>query len=197
MPRALPWNLRLVEGTFLEKIQGKYVLIYSVGFYGDGSYKIGAAFSDTLIPRKGTWYKKVLIDDPNNVWGNSAAGGKEVKYLLQTEHENWPNYAGAFVNGPGIGNLVNVGSGKYLLIFAARRAGRVDRNGLGRYAWKVPVLIDFHEQDMSNWITVHLGATQLRTRETLGSSRERPGDPRTTNDRMKPFRPGEPDERVE
>lgn len=73
----LPWDLRLTEGSFLERIQGKYVLIYSVGLCGDRSYKTGAAFSDTLIPPEDAWYKKVLITDPNNVWGNSAIGGKE------------------------------------------------------------------------------------------------------------------------
>ena len=153
----LPWNLRLTEGTFIEKIQGKYVLIYSVGFYGDGSYKVGAAFSDTLIPPERAWYKKVLIPDPNNVWGNSATEGKEVKYLLQTEHEDWPNYAGRFVNGPGIGSLVTLESGEHLLIFAARRAGEVDRTGQGRYAWKAPVVFDFLNKDMSNWITIDFG----------------------------------------
>ena len=150
----LPWDLRITEGTFLKKIQGKYVLIYSVGFYGDASYKIGAAFSDSLIPPERTWYKKVLIDDAGNVWGNSATAGKEVKYLLQAEHEDWPNYVGQFVNGPGIGSLVTLGSGEQLLIFAARRAGHVDRNGLDRYAWKVPVIFDFLNEDMSNWITI-------------------------------------------
>ncbi len=156
----LPWKLRLTEGTFLEKIEGKYVLIYSVGFYGDGSYKVGAAFCDTLIPPEGAWYKKVLIDDPDNVWGNPGTGGKEVKYLLQTEQEDWPNYAGRFVNGPGIGSLVTLESGEHLLIFAARRAGHVDRKGQGRYAWKVPVIFDFLNEDMSNWITIDWGGNE-------------------------------------
>jgi hypothetical protein len=133
--------LRIVEGTFIQRIQSKYVLVYSVGFYSNASYKAGVAYSDTLIPRPGNRYQKALLAD-----------GSEVQYLLQTHRRNQPDYVGDFVNGPGIGSIVILGD-RYYLLFAARRPGHETAAGEGRYAWLVPLRIEIDEaRPVHTWI---------------------------------------------
>lgn len=98
----------------------------------------------------------VLILDPDDVWGNGKNTNVEVKYLLQSQKKEWPNYAGRFVSGPGIGSIVKLPDG-YCLIFAARRAGSDAQHGHERYAWKVPVEIDISDQKPPDtWMRVLL-----------------------------------------
>jgi hypothetical protein len=136
-----PGGMQLVEGVQLYHIQDQWVLLYSVGDFDDANYKLGAAFSDTLLPPPGQTYRKILAPDPANVWGNPAPGD-EIRYLLQTEHPEWPNYCGEVINGPGIGNLVEVAPGSWILVFHARRPGVTRLHGQGRYVWKVPVRVN-------------------------------------------------------
>ncbi|MEM2423936.1 MAG: family 43 glycosylhydrolase [Candidatus Bathyarchaeia archaeon] len=146
-----PGYIQIVESVIIQKIQGKYVLLYSVGDFDDYNYKIGVAFSDSLIPPPGETYRKIIVPDPENVWGNVNKGG-EILYLLQTENENWPNYVGEYMNGPGIGNIVKLDN-QYFLIFHARRHGKTRLNGMGRYVWKIPLKIKIsNEIPMCEWI---------------------------------------------
>jgi len=147
-----PGYIQIVEGVIIQKIQGKYVLLYSVGDFDDYNYKIGVAFSDTLIPPLGETYKKVKIPDPENVWGNINKSD-EILYLLQTEKKNWPNYVGEYMNGPGSGGNIVKLDGQYYLIFHARRPGKTRLNGLGRYVWKIPLKIQISDEiPMHEWI---------------------------------------------
>jgi len=153
-----PGYIQIVESTIIQKIQGKYVLLYSVGDYDLGNYKIGVAYSEVLVPPTGQRYQKVLIPDPSNVWGNLDKGS-EIQYLLQTQISEWPNYVADCVNGPGIGNIVEVGS-QYYLVFHAREPGITGLSGWGRYVWKVPLRINIAgNRPMNTWIEAETAAT--------------------------------------
>lgn len=111
-------SLRIVEGPNIVRINGYHILFYSVGDFAAGNYKSGFAYSRTLIPKAGETYRKVLVDDPEGVWG--VKSGREVLYLLQSQHKAWPNYVGNQVSGPGLLNLVQA-NGKSLLVFHGHR----------------------------------------------------------------------------
>lgn len=95
-------DFKLVETGNITKINGKYAMAYSVGAYNKTNYKIGIAWSDTFLPRHGS-YRKILVPDPGGVWGNR---NPEVKYLLQSQKQNWPNYVAGKVVAPGVPSLV-------------------------------------------------------------------------------------------
>jgi len=132
-----PGGVQIVESTHICKLGDTYALVYSVGDFDDANYKIAVAYSDRMIPREGETYRKVLIPDPGNVWGNAQAGD-EVLYLLQTQRPDWPNFAGDRLSGPGIGNIVRL-EGRYWLLFHARKPGLTRLHGQGRYVWRVPL----------------------------------------------------------
>jgi hypothetical protein len=135
-------RLQLTEGTLIQKIQGKYVLLYSTGHCCiENGYKLGVAFSDRLIPPPGRQYEKITIPDEGKIWGEQDKGGREVYYLLQSQNEDWPNYIGDAVGGPGLGNLVQTGT-DWFLIFHGRRGGQPFHYGEGRYVWKLPVRVN-------------------------------------------------------
>ena len=143
-------SFQLVEGCVIQEIQGKYALLYSTGHYDDYNYKLGAAYSDVLIPPAGQTYEKVLIPDPENLWGSDT--GEEICYVLQTQIAGWPNYVAEYMNGPGIGNIVQVDS-QYYMIHHARRPGVTQTGGYERYVWSIPLTIDISEQNpMETWI---------------------------------------------
>jgi hypothetical protein len=150
-----PGYLQLVEGANIFKVQGKYVLLYSVGDFGANNYKLGAAFSDSLIPAPGTRYKKVLVPDVRSLWGNTDRLD-EVCYLLQSEIPGWPNYCGGVVSGPGLGNIIRIG-GEHHLVFHAYRPGDGKRHPSGRRVWMLPLNIDVSDhRPMWEWIRAAL-----------------------------------------
>jgi hypothetical protein len=108
-------GFRLVEVGNIIKVDGKYLMLYSVGSYKRPVYKIGVAWSDTLLPGKGSAYRKVRMPDTKGVWGRK--GADEVDYLLQSQVKDWPNYAGGSVQAPGVGSLVQR-DGHWYLFFA-------------------------------------------------------------------------------
>lgn len=154
--RNYPGGIQIVESVVIQRLAGRYCLLYSVGDFDDANYKIGVAYSDSLLPPEGETYRKVLVPDPDDVWGNGR-GGEEVLYLLQTQHTDWPNYAGEILNGPGIGSVVELPSGERTLVFHARMPGVTRLGGRGRYTWCLPVEVDIRDdRPMSEWIRVPL-----------------------------------------
>ena len=119
-------TLSIVENTQIQRIRDTYVLFYSVGDYALANYKIGLAFSKSLL---GT-YTKVYKDDTNNVWNNTRPM-REVQYLMQSSVPTWPNYMNRFLSGPGIASLVNTATNGPALLFHARHP---DNQG-ARYLW--------------------------------------------------------------
>jgi hypothetical protein len=106
---------KLVEVANLKVVNGKYALAYSTGAYRTAGYKAGVAWSDTLLPLPGHTYRKVLQEDTRGVWGQP--GQREVHYLLQSQHADWPNYCGDQVVGPGVPSLNQGRGGAWYLFF--------------------------------------------------------------------------------
>jgi hypothetical protein len=132
-----PKSMQLVEGGSIYYYNGKYILLYSVGDYLLNNYKLGMAFSDSLIPPKGQTYHKPKLPDPKRVWGSSRHKD-EVGYLLQSEKPAWPNYYGGKVVGPGLGSLVNDGKNLWLFFHGYDPKDK-RRNPENRYVYRVPV----------------------------------------------------------
>jgi hypothetical protein len=141
--------MQICEGTNIALINGKYVMLYSVGDFAHSNYKLGVAYSDVLVPASGQKYTKAKLYDHANVWGNLSSA-KEGAYLLQTEKASWPHYADAFLNGPGLGNIIQY-NGTYYLVFHARCCGQTG-TGKGRWVWKCPITINFTWPEMWKWI---------------------------------------------
>ncbi|GHJ41538.1 hypothetical protein [Streptomyces sp. TS71-3] len=97
-------GFRLVETGNVFKIDGKYVMVYSVGSYQRPTYKIGVAYSDTFLPGDGGTYRKIHRTDAKGVWGRP--GADEVDYLLQAQKPSWPHYVRDQVQAPGVGSLI-------------------------------------------------------------------------------------------
>ncbi len=149
--RNPPGGMQIVEATHIARCGEHYALFYNVGDFDQANYKIGVAWSDSLIPPEGKTYEKAYRDDPDNLWGNPSPG-KEVLYLLQTQVPEWPNYCAQSVNGPGIGNLIWL-KGKPWLVFHARKAGLTGLGGQGRYLWKVPLKLDISpKRPLAEWL---------------------------------------------
>jgi hypothetical protein len=108
-------DFKLIETGNITKIAGKYVMAYSTGDYQELDYKTGIAYSDTLLPKDGEMYRRILQTDTEGVWGN--AGHPEVRYLLQSDKEAWPNYVRTQVYAPGVPSIVEEPSGEYFLYF--------------------------------------------------------------------------------
>lgn len=107
---------KLVEAPYVAKIGGKYALIYSTGAYLQPDYKVGVAWSDTLMPAPGTRYRKVLQSDVQGAWGQP--GRPEVRYLLQSQLPGWPNFTANQVISPGVASAVQGPGGAWRLFFA-------------------------------------------------------------------------------
>jgi hypothetical protein len=106
---------KLVEVANLKFINNKYALAYSTGAYETAGYKAGVAWSDTLLPEPGRTYRKVLMKDTQGVWGQP--GHMEVRYLLQSEESDWPDYCASQVLGPGVPSLNQGSNGAWYLFF--------------------------------------------------------------------------------
>ncbi len=148
-----PGYIQLMEGANFTRIAGKWVMCYSVGDFALDNYKLAVAFSDTLIPPEGKYYRKVLTPDPKNLWGNPRPG-KEDKYLLQSQKPDWPNYCRKLVAGPGVGSIVNV-DGKYRLVFHGwmPETDNAKRKGAQRYMWMIPLEVNLSSKTpMDQWI---------------------------------------------
>jgi hypothetical protein len=134
-----PGSMKIVESVHLHKLRECWAFIYSVGDFDEANYAVGVAYSKAMFGP----FERVVGADPKGVWpGDEVTNHTEVAYALQTEHHGWPNYAADFLNGPGIGNIVEFGNGSAIMVFHARREGKVKLGGNGRYVWTVPVEID-------------------------------------------------------
>ncbi len=107
---------KLVEAPYIVKIAEKYALLYSTGAYQQDDYKAGVAWSDTLRPAAGRFYRKVLEIDSRGIWGHP--GRAEVRYLLQSQRPRWPNFTGGQVISPGVASAVRGPGGAWWLYFA-------------------------------------------------------------------------------
>lgn len=154
-----PGYIQIVEGTNIQKVDGRWVLVYSVGdfaLYDDhpSNYKIGVAYSDTLIPPEGQTYQRVLIPDPNRIWGN-ADREEEVCYLLQSQQPEWPNYCAQWVKGPGLGNIVRADGADWVVFHGYKPDATGQDSGRGRYVWKRPLEINIDPaRPMHAWLRV-------------------------------------------
>ncbi len=111
-----PNQVKLVESGHVAKIQGKYVIAYSTGYFSQPNYKAGLAWSDTFLPAANTYYKRAQKIDVAGVWG--VPNHAEVAYILQAEQPQWPNYVASQVLSPGVPSVVADTSGNYHLFFA-------------------------------------------------------------------------------
>jgi hypothetical protein len=147
-----PGFVQIVEAPHLHRIGGKWLMLYSVGDFSGNNYKLGVAWSDSLIPPSGRTYEKPLIPDPRNLWKNETTG-TEVRYLLQSEKPDWPNYVGDRVFGPGVGTLVELG-GAASLVFHGRGLPGTDGKTGERDVWILPVRVDTRAgTPVGEWIT--------------------------------------------
>ena len=108
-------HAKLVEAPYLSRINGKYALVYSTGAYLTASYKAGVAWSDTLLPSPGEHYRKVLAADEKGIWG--APGRDEVRYLVQSQKPDWPNFTGQQVIAPGVASAIQDPGSTWWLYF--------------------------------------------------------------------------------
>ncbi len=134
--RNNPGGLQITEGSTIHKINEKFILLYSVGDFALGNYKLGMAWSDTFIPEPGQTYKKIRRFDSSNVWENGKRED-EIHYLLQSSKKKWPNYSGEWIKGPGIGGLVWEGN-LVNLIFHGYPTTRGTMFEEGRMMFKLP-----------------------------------------------------------
>ena len=130
--RRDPGFISITENTQIQRIKDTYVLFYSVGDYALDNYKIGIAYSKTLLGK----YSKVYQYDANNVWNNTRPM-QEVRYLMQSAAPTWPAYMNRFLSGPGIATLVNTTSSGATLLFHARHPN----NEGSRYLWKFSYIL--------------------------------------------------------
>jgi hypothetical protein len=163
-------DFKLIETGNISKIAGKYVMAYSTGDYQQLDYKTGIAFSDTLLPQQGATYRRILETDTDGVWG--TAGHLEVRYLLQSEKEAWPNYVGAQVYAPGVPSVVEEPGGRYFLYFdgflpsdapPAKSAPKTSYNPKHRRPFYLTVKVNVPadksvaaatDEELATWITV-------------------------------------------
>ena len=145
-------SMQIVEGPNISHVVtpegSKYVMFYAVGDFAQNNYKLGAAYSDVLIPPQGEQYRKPKVMDKPNVWSNPAPK-KEVVYILQTQVPGWFNYTET-IKGPGLGNLIKYRDNYYAVFHSLER-----RRGGGRWVWICPVTIDF-TKSMDMWLVPNL-----------------------------------------
>jgi len=155
-----PGFIQLVEAANIVRWDDTYLLLYSVGDFAlregePSNYKIGLAYSDQLIPPSGQTYRKILLPDPENLWDNDSRDD-EVGYLLQSQHATWPNYCRDWVQGPGVGNIVRLDDGPWL-VFHGYRPDAEHAGADQRYVWKAPldIAID-RDRAPQDWVRVRL-----------------------------------------
>lgn len=134
-----PGSMQLVEGPSITRLNDKFVLLYSVGDFRLNNYKLGMAFSDTLIPPEGSTYQTVRHALPAKADGRAIAG-QEIVYLLQSEYADRPNYIEHAVVGPGLGSVVEVG-GRPWLFFHGYKPDDRDRRPQNRFVFRVPLSV--------------------------------------------------------
>jgi hypothetical protein len=135
-----PGGMQLLEGAIPFRLGGRWALSYSVGDFALDNYKCALAFADELVPTSPTQYAKTKMPDPANIWGNDPPR-EEVKYLLQTEKPQWPNFVGAQLCGPGHASLVEIRGAPHL-VFHARRMDAAGKPVGDRCLWKMPVRVN-------------------------------------------------------
>jgi hypothetical protein len=174
-----PGGMQLVEGPSLFRHRGKSILLYSVGDYRLDDYKLGVAYSDRLIPPEGSTYQKVLRRDERKVWGEQDSPF-EVVYVLQSQKRDWPNDCRDLVVGPGLGSVVLLVDGPWLL-FHGYRPTDVERRPEDRFVFKLPLRIDIRGPTPSpEWLTVKRpGGDEGRRAETPGAAPAPAGTPRS------------------
>jgi hypothetical protein len=163
-------DFKLIETGNITRVAGKYVMAYSTGDYQQLNYKTGIAYSDTLLPKTGETYRRVLQRDADGVWGD--AGNREVRYLLQSQKKEWPNYVGSQVFAPGVPSIVEEPSGKYFLFFdgflpsdapPAKNAPDTSYDPTHRRPFYLPLKISVPanvrveaatDEELATWITV-------------------------------------------
>jgi hypothetical protein len=146
-------GMQLCEGTNITKLATKdgpkYVMLYAVGDFAQNNYKLGVAYSNSLVPPIGKYYDKPKARDPAGIWGHPETPG-EIVYLLQSEKQNWPNFCASQVSGPGLGNLVSY-LGACHLVFHAHDPGQTSGGGQGRWIWRCPIILSF-KKPMTEWL---------------------------------------------
>ena len=163
-------DFKLIETGNITKIAGKYVMAYSTGDYQELDYKTGIAYSDTLLPKEGEMYRRILQADSEGVWGDP--GHLEVRYLLQSEKEAWPSYVRAQVYAPGVPSVVEEPSGLYFLYFDGFLPSNAPRPKSGsdivydptyRRPFYVPINVNVPingsveaatDKELASWITI-------------------------------------------
>jgi hypothetical protein len=161
-------GFKLTETGNITKLGDKYVMVYAVGAFDRPDYKIGIAWSDTLLPTATAGWRKIRLPDPTGVWGQP--GRDEVRYLLQAQLPGWPGYVAADVRAPGVGSLVQADDRWYLFF-----AGYCPDEPLGadgtyaaahRQPYYVPVTVDVPatptvtaatDAQLASWITTQEG----------------------------------------
>lgn len=158
-------GFKIVETGNIVKVNGKYVMVYAVGAFDRPDYKIGVAYSDSLIPAHHGQYRKVTMQDTDGIWGQR--GHQEVRYLLQSQKKNWPNYAAAAVQAPGVGSLITQ-NGHWYLFFAgysttekpSTETGKFTASHRQPYYMPIDLALPLHEsvaaatpKQLAAWIT--------------------------------------------
>src|SRR5262249_34376875 len=108
---------------------------------------------DRLIPPDGARYQKVLRKDEHKVWGEQASP-LEVVYVLQSQKKDWPNDCGDLVVGPGVGSVIFLEDGPWLLFhgYGPTDSRRRPEDG---FVFRLPLRIDIRGQAPSpGWLTV-------------------------------------------
>jgi hypothetical protein len=163
-------SFKLIETGNITKIADKYVMTYSAGDFEQRDYKTGLAFSDTFLPENGGQYRKILQEDTAGVWGQPEH--LEVRYLLQSQKAEWPNYVADQVIGPGVPSIVQEPTGRFLLFFDGFQPGdtpaaKSDSNPLDiapmeRRPFYLPLYVNVPEtgsvsaatdRELASWIT--------------------------------------------
>ena len=148
-----PGSMQLVEGSSIARLNGKYVLLYSVGDFRLDNYKLGMAFSDSLIPPEGQPYRTVKVANPGKA-GESGGAGEEIAYLLQSEKLAWPNYCAQRVVGPGLGSVVFI-DGKSWLFFHGYKPDDAQRRPQDRFVFRAPLSVTIGQgEPRLDWLRV-------------------------------------------
>ena len=166
-------GFKLIETGNIVKIADKYVMTYSAGDFEQPDYKTGIAFSDTFLPEDGAQYRRLLQQDTAGVWGQP--GHPEVRYLLQSQKAEWPNYVAEQAIGPGVPSIVQEPHGRFLLFFDGFQPGdtpgaKDDSNPLDiapkeRRPFYLPLGVNIPEnetvraateEELASWITTVL-----------------------------------------
>ncbi len=159
-----PGSMQLVEGGSIFKWKNKYILFYSVGDYLLNNYKLGMAFSDSLIPAQGQTYRTVKLADPKRVWAESGHRD-EIGYLLQSEKPQWPNYSANLVVGPGLGSIVTI-EDKPWLFFHGYKPDDKERRPENRFVFRVPMMIALDRGAPSlKWLQLDLPDERILARQ--------------------------------